>query len=183
MTSFIIKAHEKRARNTEWASNDDCVFCRILNNEKSSSVVYEDEQVIAFLDILPLRRGHTLVIPKVHIPRLSDLPPEYASALGMAVSKVAKALTQALDNTGLNVVCNQDYAQAVPHVHYHIIPAPLLNTWNITDPDPNAERKQQESKEPGSDTKKMHQMEFEARMGEMDVEDAEELAKLIRAKL
>lgn len=87
----------------------------------------------AGVDILPLRPGHTLVIPKKHISRLSDLPPELAAAVGGAVSKVARALTEgecysfmaeraglmvvlATGNTGLNVVCNQEYAQAVPHV-------------------------------------------------------------------
>lgn len=67
-------------------------------------------------DILPLRPGHTLVIPKAHYPRLSDLPAELAGAVGAAVSRVARALVDALDNTALNVVCNQEYAQAVPHV-------------------------------------------------------------------
>ena len=87
--------------------------------------------------MLPIRAGHTLVIPKAHIPKLSDLPPDLASAVGEAVSKVANALTEgtllhtrnmlyvqlesmilykAMGNTGLNVVCNQEYAQAVPHV-------------------------------------------------------------------
>ena len=86
---------------------------------------------------MPLRPGHTLVIPKIHTPRVSELAPEFAAATGIAVSKVARALAEgrshfgllatqslkqrnnrdiALDNTGLNVVCNQEYAQAVPHV-------------------------------------------------------------------
>lgn len=86
------------------------------------------------IDILPIRQGHVLVIPKVHYQRLSDLPADIARATGEAVSKVANALTkgaahpfcafvtlcscdiQAMDNTALNVVCNQEYAQAVPHV-------------------------------------------------------------------
>lgn len=95
--------------------------------------MYSEINLFAFKDILPLRRGHTLVIPKAHVSRLSDLPSELAGAMGEAVSKVARALTLgkdymdinprafltrrvALDNTALNVVCNQEYAQAVPHV-------------------------------------------------------------------
>jgi len=85
-------------------------------------------------DILPLRKGHTLVVPKAHISRLSELPSELAAAIGESVTKVARSLTLgelyannlllwlnilcclALENTALNVVCNQEYAQAVPHV-------------------------------------------------------------------
>ena len=82
---------------------------------------------------MPIRRGHTLVVPKAHFMRLSDLPEAQAGALGAAVSKVCNALVKgttqrmkrktkltptmiALDHTALNVVCNQEYAQAVPHV-------------------------------------------------------------------
>lgn len=83
---------------------------------------------------MPLRKGHTLIIPKTHFARLSELPPEFAAAVGEAVTKIAHAITQgvsriasggvscvtdlleAVDNTALNVVCNQEYAQAVHHV-------------------------------------------------------------------
>ncbi|KAH7336834.1 HIT-like domain-containing protein, partial [Rhizoctonia solani] len=86
-------------------------------------------QVLAILDIQPIRRGHALVIPKPHVQRLSDLSPELAGAVGAAVSRVTGAICRGLGITALNVVSNQEYAQAVPHVHYHIVPAPdLLNT-------------------------------------------------------
>ncbi|KAF5382305.1 hypothetical protein D9757_008477 [Collybiopsis confluens] len=130
MTSFIIKDHVRRPKHT-W-NQDYCAFCRIIAGEAPSNPVYENDKVVAFLDIMPLRRGHTLVIPKVHYSRLSELPPEYAAAIGEAVSKVAHALTQALGNTALNVVCNQEYAQAVPHVHYHIIPAPTYDSTSTS---------------------------------------------------
>jgi len=92
-----------------------------------------------FADILPLRPGHTLIVPKIHCSRVSELPQEYAAAIGKAISRISKALTKgaslpnhdlstyavssftmlesiAVDNTALNVVCNQEYAQVVPHV-------------------------------------------------------------------
>ncbi|KAH9942904.1 HIT-like protein [Amylocystis lapponica] len=127
MTSFIIKAHEGRAIAEEWQSwKDDCPFCRIIRGEASAFRVFENDKVIAVLDILPLRPGHTLVIPKTHCARVSELPLEFAAATGEAITRVSHAMTEALQNTRLNVVCNQEYAQAVPHVHYHIIPAPSL---------------------------------------------------------
>ncbi|KAI0657348.1 HIT-like protein [Cubamyces menziesii] len=124
MTSFIIKAHENRPLPLEWRTDPGCTFCRIVRGQAHAFKVYEDEKIIAILDIMPLRHGHTLVIPKVHISRVSDLPDEFAAECGKAVSKLSRAISAAVDNTALNVVCNQEYAQAVPHVHYHIIPAP-----------------------------------------------------------
>ncbi|KAF8158250.1 HIT-like protein [Crassisporium funariophilum] len=180
MTSFIIKDHVGRLVPTTWAADPECAFCRILRQEIPASVVYENEKVIAILDILPLRAGHTLVIPKAHISRLSDLPPELASALGEAVSKVADDLPKvsiALDNTGLNVVCNQEYAQAVPHVHYHVIPAPILGSSRGVSPIVDVV---------GGETplthREMHQKEFESRE-ELDEDDAEALLTKIRARL
>ncbi|KAJ8523192.1 hypothetical protein ONZ45_g290 [Pleurotus djamor] len=143
----------------------------VINREIPSSTVYETEQVIVILDIMPLRRGHILAIPKHHCSRLSDLPPDYAGPLGEAISKVANALTLALDNTALNVVCNQEYAQAVPHVHYHIIPAPRLNA--------PVEVKRTSTT---LSHRAMHQAEFEKRE-ELDDYDAEMLVKGIRAHL
>ncbi|KAF9489538.1 HIT-like protein [Pleurotus eryngii] len=169
MTSFIIDAHLNRP--LAWNIDPSCAFCRIVNDEIPNFRLHETDKVIAILDIMPLRRGHALVIPKVHCSRISELPSEYAAAVGEVVSKVANALTKALDNSGLNVVCNQEYAQAVPHVHYHIIPAPILNA---SPPVPS-------TTEPLSH-RRMHQAEFEKR-NELDDEDAEALVKGIRAHL
>ncbi|KAJ3762128.1 HIT-like protein [Lentinula raphanica] len=174
MTSFIIKSHAERPQHT-WKKDSRCAFCRIINNESPSNRVFENDRVVAFLDIMPLRRGHTLVIPKVHCSKLSDLHPEYAAAVGEAVSKVAHALTQALGNTALNVVCNQEYAQAVPHVHYHIIPAPTYESANLAAPSKNIQG-------PPLTRRQMHRMEFESRE-ELDDEDAVALTQLIRARL
>ncbi|KAJ6584699.1 HIT-like protein [Mycena capillaripes] len=171
MTSFLIKAHENRAPSS-WSSDVDCAFCRIIKDEIPSTRVFENDFVIAILDILPLRKGHTLVIPKGHFSRLSELPPEYAAAVGMAVTKVAHALTLALENTALNVVCNQEYAQAVPHVHYHVIPAP---TFGKQPPTPVKYTEPLTMKE-------MHQREFEGR-SELDEDEATVLAEQIRSKL
>ncbi|KAK0201985.1 HIT-like protein [Desarmillaria ectypa] len=172
MTSFLIKAHVDR-KASAWHSDPECAFCRIINNESPSERVYEDDKIIAILDILPLRKGHTLVIPKVHYARLSELPPEFAAALGAGVTKIARALTQALDNTALNVVCNQEYAQAVPHVHYHIIPAPAFSTTS---------KASDVMYNPPLTGRQMHQMELESRE-ELDDNDATSLLQLLRAKL
>ncbi|KAH7926448.1 HIT-like protein [Leucogyrophana mollusca] len=175
MTSFIIKAHSDRKVPSSWKEDTECAFCRIISNDLPSTRVFENDKVIAILDILPLRPGHTLVIPKAHYSRLSELPPEFAAAIGEAVTKVAHALTQAMDNTALNVVCNQEYAQAVPHVHYHIIPAPSFNS-------PTPERSKDVDRRVPLTRREMHQREFESRE-ELDNEEGRELADKIRAKL
>ncbi|KAF9485873.1 HIT-like protein [Pholiota conissans] len=177
MTSFIIDAHRNRKLHPDWAHEPDCAFCRILRGEIPSNLVYEDEEVIVILDILPLRRGHTLVIPKAHVSRLSELPPDLAGALGKVVSKVAYALTQALENSALNVVCNQEYAQAVPHVHYHIIPAPKFGG-------PVQVSETTDEAVPGqtSSHRQMHQKEFQLR-NELDEDEAKVLLEEIRSRL
>jgi len=108
----------------KWSANDNCPFCGIIADKQSAFKVFETDKVVAFLDILPIRPGHTLVVPKIHCPKLSDLPAEYGRAVGEALSIVAHAITGATDHPDLNVVCNQGYGQAVPHVHFHIVPAP-----------------------------------------------------------
>ena len=103
MTSFIISSHQNRPVPPSWSSEDlespgtpssDCPFCAIVQGLRPAHVVYETARVIALLDILPLRPGHTLVIPKRHVKRLSDVPPGDAAALGEAVTRVARALTR-----------------------------------------------------------------------------------------
>ncbi|PSS06851.1 hypothetical protein PHLCEN_2v3537 [Hermanssonia centrifuga] len=175
MTSFIIKAHENRELAQSWIQHQECVFCRIIKGDGPAFKVFENEKVIAILDILPLRAGHTLVIPKTHIARVSELPTEYAAAVGEAITKVSHALTQALANTGLNVVCNQEYAQAVSHVHYHIIPAPDFSK-------PPVDEFNGSRVTAALTQKEMHKLEFESR-GELDTDDANNLIQKIRARL
>ncbi|KZP01346.1 HIT-like protein [Calocera viscosa TUFC12733] len=124
MTSFMIDEAVNKKTHLKWTSDDNCPFCGIIANKRSSFTVFETDMVIAFLDILPIRPGHTLVVPKIHCPNLSDLPADYSRAVGEALSTIANAITGATQHNDLNVVCNQGYGQAVPHVHFHIVPAP-----------------------------------------------------------
>ncbi|KAG7088614.1 hypothetical protein E1B28_012588 [Marasmius oreades] len=178
MTSFVINSHLDRQVPFNWRTDSSCPFCRIIIDEAPSSRVFENEKVVAFLDIMPLRPGHTLVVPKFHCPRVSELPSEFAAAVGEAVSKIANALTKALDHTALNVVCNQEYAQAVPHVHYHIIPAPKLG---VSKPEIDTRTGTVRSRLPPTE-REMHRMEFESR-DELDEDEAKDLVERIRAHL
>ncbi|MFM7799519.1 MAG: HIT family protein [Planctomycetota bacterium] len=100
------------------------IFTRIIAGEIPCHRVYEDEHVIAFLDIGPLSRGHVLVVPKEERERLHELSEESAAALGSALRRVAAALVRATGCADYNVLQNNGAAahQAVMHVHFHIIP-------------------------------------------------------------
>ena len=103
---------------------NDCVFCAIAEAEIPSFKVYEDELVLAYLDINPFTKGHTLVIPKVHSTGLLDTPDETLAAVLARVKKVAAHLKKALPCDGFNILQNNGAAagQTVMHLHFHIVP-------------------------------------------------------------
>jgi histidine triad (HIT) family protein len=102
----------------------DTVFGKILRGEIPCHRVYEDDRVLAFLDIGPLSRGHLLVIPKEAREHLHELSDESAAALGKVLPRLCRAVLQATGATAYNVLQNNGAAahQAVPHVHFHVIP-------------------------------------------------------------
>ncbi len=102
----------------------DCIFCKIINKEIPNYTVYEDDKVLAFLDIFPHAEGHTVVIPKVHVHDLIEVGDELIASLFVAVKKVQGKLQASLQTDGFNVGWNHGEAggQAVPHLHIHILP-------------------------------------------------------------
>ena len=103
---------------------DDCVFCKMVAGEIPVAKVYENETVLAFLDIGPVSDGHTLVIPKQHCRNVHECDPEILAQMGSCLGKIAGAVAEAMDADGYNVLCNNGRAasQVVEHVHFHIIP-------------------------------------------------------------
>ena len=102
-----------------------CIFCKIIKGEMPAHKVYEDDHVVAILDIYPINTGHVLVLPKQHGELLSDLTPESAASLMQATRLVEKALrATGLHCDATNLVINNGRAagQEIPHVHLHIIP-------------------------------------------------------------
>lgn len=106
------------------AYDDQNIFARILRGELPAIKVYEDEQVLAFMDIMPQADGHTLVIPKSPAVTLLDLDPQVAAYTIQVVQKVAKAMEKALGLDGIILMQLSGAAagQTVPHVHFHLIP-------------------------------------------------------------
>ena len=105
-------------------TDNDCIFCRIVRGEIPCAKIYEDEAVLAVLDLGPVRPGHTLVVPKAHCAHLLETPDDLAPALFAALKKVGRAVMAATGATGFNVLQNNFPAagQAVFHIHWHVIP-------------------------------------------------------------
>jgi len=103
---------------------EDCIFCSIADGEVPGEIVYEDEDVLAFLDANPLARGHTLVIPRSHHETLAELPADLGAAVGAATTDLAPAIETAVDAAATTVAFNNGTAagQEVPHVHCHVVP-------------------------------------------------------------
>ncbi len=104
----------------------DTIFSKIIRGEIPCHKLYEDEHVLAFLDIGPLSEGHTLVIPKAEIATLGELDDESAAAIGRVLPRLCRALVKVTGVDEYNVLQNNGAAahQAVFHVHFHIIPKP-----------------------------------------------------------
>lgn len=102
----------------------DCIFCKIATGEIPSHTVYEDDRTLAFLDISPASRGHTLVIPKTHAADLLSIGSDDAAAVGRSVQVVARILHTGLQPDGINVIQNNGAAagQTAFHYHVHVIP-------------------------------------------------------------
>ena len=107
------------------AYDDQNIFARILRGELPAIKVYEDDQVLAFMDIMPQAEGHALVIPKTPAVTLLDLPPEDAAYTIQIVQKVAQAIETALSAKGIVLMqlSGASAGQTVPHVHFRLIPS------------------------------------------------------------
>ena len=102
----------------------DCIFCKIVAGKIPAAKVYEDKNVLAFLDIEPVNNGHTLVIPKKHYETILDIPEDLLQKVIVAVKKVARAVKQGVNADGINIGQSNFRAggQEVFHIHFHIMP-------------------------------------------------------------
>ena len=101
---------------------DECLFCRIVSGELPATVVYEDENAVAFLDHRPLFPGHTLLVPRQHIETLGELPAKLVAPYFAAAQLLSLAVESAMDAEGTFVAMNNRVSQSVPHLHVHIVP-------------------------------------------------------------
>ncbi len=107
------------------------IFSKIIAGDIPSYKIAEDEQFIAFLDIMPLRKGHVLVVPKIEIDKIFDVPDSYLGALLVFAKPIAKAIEKSFDcnRCGISVLGIE-----VPHAHVHLIPINDANDLNFQQP-------------------------------------------------
>ena len=103
---------------------DDCIFCKIVNGEIPSIKLFENEKVLSFLDIMPVAKGHALVIPKAHHRTLLDMNHDDLKEVSLALQKVGAAVMKATNADGFNILQSNEKSagQEINHVHFHIIP-------------------------------------------------------------
>ncbi|WP_438831988.1 HIT family protein [Streptococcus pluranimalium] len=102
----------------------NCIFCQIISGTIPSSKVYEDEKVLAFLDITQTTNGHTLLIPKEHVKNILDMTETIAQEVFSRLPKVARAVQKATGAKGMNIINNNEEVagQTVFHAHIHLVP-------------------------------------------------------------
>lgn len=103
-------------------SDADCIFCKIASGKLSAYIVYEDTDVVAFLDSHPLFPGHVLLCPREHFVTLSDLPSDLIGPVFSRAQLLSKAVESALDAEGTFVAINNRVSQTVAHLHIHVVP-------------------------------------------------------------
>lgn len=117
-------------------NKDNCIFCKIVAGEIPSVTLYEDDHVLAFLDIGPISDGHSLLIPKEHVEFMDQASPDAIAQLARRLPMLAAAVKNAMNADGYNILNNNGKAagQAVGHIHFHIIPRRqgdnILRGWN-----------------------------------------------------
>ena len=105
-------------------NNRECIFCKIINKEIPSKVLYEDEEIIAFEDIAPLAPVHVLIIPKIHIPSLVELTEENSKVISkiyLIANKIAEEKGIKEKGFRVSVNCGEDGGQVVKHIHFHLL--------------------------------------------------------------
>ena len=102
----------------------ECLFCKIVKGELPSSKIYEDEDTLAFLDLFPVNKGHSLVIPKEHYETIFDVPSDILSKVSPVMKNVADAVKKGVNADGISIAQSngKDAGQVIPHIHFHVMP-------------------------------------------------------------
>ena len=103
---------------------EECLFCKIVKGELPSSKIYEDEDTLAFLDLFPVNKGHSLVISKEHYENIFDVPEETLSKVSSVMKNIADAVKKGVNADGISIAQSngKDAGQVIPHIHFHIMP-------------------------------------------------------------
>ena len=102
----------------------ECIFCNIVDNKSEAEIIFENENIVAFLDIQPINYGHTLVVSKIHYDNILTVPSEEIADIMKATQFIAGAVKRGVNADGFNIISNNgdSAGQTVYHFHFHIIP-------------------------------------------------------------
>jgi len=100
----------------------DCLFCAIIAGDRAAAMVVDEPQVVAFLDIRPLFKGHVLLVPRTHVVTLPELPGDLRDPFLEAAQRLSNAITGVLGAQGSFLAMNNVVSQSVPHLHLHVVP-------------------------------------------------------------
>ena len=119
------------------------IFEKIIDGELPADKVYETDKILAFLDLFPNKKGHTLVIPKTPVKDIFELPDDYAKELMTSIVKISKAVQKATNAKGINVTSNngKEAGQVIFHLHFHIIPRYDVKEFSIPSKIPTKEER------------------------------------------
>ena len=114
-------------------SDPTCIFCKIVAGQIPCWKIFEDEIVLAFLDIGPLVTGHTLVVPKSHVPNIMHATPEVLAAMTSRIPIISRAVLAATGTHACNLLVNNgsEAQQSIPHLHFHILPRKPQESFHI----------------------------------------------------
>jgi histidine triad (HIT) family protein len=99
-----------------------CTFCAIVSGETPAALVLDEADMVAFLDVRPVFKGHTLLVPREHVDTLPDLPARLRDPFLETAQRLSRAMTTALGAQGSFVAVNNVVSQSVPHLHLHVVP-------------------------------------------------------------
>ncbi len=114
-------------------TDPNCIFCKIAAGHIPSFKVFEDDLVLAFLDIAPVVQGHVLVMSKQHYPTIMETPDEALAAINLRIPTISRMMLAATGTSACNVLINNgaEAGQTVPHIHYHILPRQAGDAFDI----------------------------------------------------
>ena len=129
----MAKKTKQKTKKPE-QTNPSCIFCKIIKGEIPSAKIYEDKQILGFLDINPANKGHALVIPKKHYETLNNMPEKETMKLIQIIQKVSQKIEKTLNPEGYNILMSNKPAaeQVIPHAHIHIIPRYTTDPFKLT---------------------------------------------------
>jgi histidine triad (HIT) family protein len=118
----LFDSGDAQAVTERTTSDTECGFCAVLRSEQKVTLIHENDRLMSFLDHRPLFHGHVLLIPKIHVLRMSELPEDRVQEFFMEAQRLERAVEAGLAADGSIILINNIVSQSVPHLHLHVIP-------------------------------------------------------------